>query len=112
MIDTARRFIIHTQAWWATANPMPTGVVERITVCDDDSEFLIQFYVLGGNPACRLCVFDDAWKLLAQLEHEFGFVTQILAEKVGSSPSPEGWAITLANMGFVDATPRTYGKDA
>lgn len=106
-----RRYIIHSQAWWAPANPLPAGVVEEVgfSIHDDDDVLLGEaratWHDLGrGEVSPRLEAFDDAWLMLDLLTTEG--LTEQLAELDSEAPTPERFCELLRAFGFEDATPR------
>lgn len=110
-----RRYTIHSQAWWASANPMPTGVVESVNFgfYEDSScvaEAAVSWHGIGrGAPAPRLEAFDDAWAMLAALADE-GFFDS-LGHLDDTCPGPAAVCDVLAGFGFADATARTNPHD-
>lgn len=105
-----RQYCIHTQAWWASANPLPAGVVEAVNFglyydlgCLGEAQ--VSWHALGrGRTAPRIEVFDDAWSMLAALTAE-GLIER-LAELDSSDATPQQFCELLGQFGFEDATPR------
>lgn len=111
-----RRYSIHSQAWWAPANPLPKDVIEQVGFgfYEDDAGCLGEAHVTWHNlgrslPAPRLEAFDDAWLMLGTLADE-GFFNR-LRELDGVNIAPTEFREILHAFGFNDATPREQPTD-
>jgi hypothetical protein len=71
-------------------------------------EMKMQWELLNEQPVPRLCVFDDAWHALYQLND----VLAKLSNADGENISPKAFCEVLVSCGFVDMTERFRGDQS
>jgi hypothetical protein len=107
-----RGFIHSTQAWYRESLMLEDGVVDEVMFgfyASDggtSGEMPMRWETLNGEPVPRLCVYDDAWHALYQLND----VLAKLANADGDKISPEEFCELLVSCGFVDMTERVRGE--
>jgi len=105
-----RQYWIHSEAWIASSNPLPLGVIEEVhfTFLHDDGscvgEGRMSWYDLGHEVAPRLEVFNDGWSMLGDLASE-GLLGRLRAIE-NLRISPARFCALLGEFGFDDRTPR------
>lgn len=97
-----RGFYIHTQSWYAAANPLGAVVEEIMLTSYKGKEFAVRWSYVGHDITPRLEVFDDAWQLLA----DWPDLIAALAALDNKCIQPKEFCDMLLSLGFVDETKR------
>lgn len=110
-----KKYVVHSEAWYAPQNPLPAGAVEEVLFTLEDNgavvgEARFTWYDLGRRLAPRLEAFDDAWPMLDHLAHyrsHRGFFFAALGNPDDTDVRPAELCARLRDFGFEDATPRS-----
>jgi hypothetical protein len=114
-MSTTRGYHWTSRAWYADACRRP-DITDEVTFglyCTDGGttgEMTMKWVDLGPYAAAQLCVFNDAWKVLASMTDLIGALGRL-----GEHVTAEQFCAVLRNLGFKDltayATPERYRID-
>ena len=71
-------------------------------------ELAVRWYILGGKPALRLEVFDEAWPV-TQTPTFAAFIEELTQMSRRHAPTPDEVSALLIAHGFTDQSDRPLG---